>query len=125
MKHSNTFSISDKAMEIIKTTDSPQELFDQTKKYIIEDEIVSLLNNYDHYQDTHGQVYTVEIVAGEMNRDGIGWMQVEYEVHYYFGCEDLNKEYEEEMIIEISVDFHNMEITITGENEEKREPDEY
>lgn len=84
--------------------------------------IKQLLFNYDY---GHGTIQNVEITDGEVSKDGKGVLNVEFEVYYYFGCDDYNRTDEDNMQIGVSINFKNGEITITGVEEQERLPDEY
>lgn len=84
--------------------------------------IEQLLFNYDY---GHGTIQNVEITDGEVSKDGKGVLNVEFEVYYYFGCDDYNRTDEDNMQIGVSINFKNGEITIIGEEEQERLPDEY
>jgi hypothetical protein len=84
--------------------------------------IEQLLFNYDY---GHGTIQNVEITDGEVSKDGKGVLNVEFEVDYYFGCDDYNRTDEDNMQIGVSINFKNGEITIIGEEEQERLPDEY
>ncbi len=89
--------------------------------------IISLLNNYDYYNDTHGQVYDFEIEDDSVfiESDGTGGFRVLFQVYYYFGCDDMNSEHDQEMSIEIIINLQNNEAELVGEFWKEREPDEF
>jgi len=84
--------------------------------------IEQLLFNYDY---GHGTIQNIEITDGEISEDGKGVLSVEYEIYYYFGCDNFNRTDEDNMPISVSVNFKNGNIVITGEEEQERLPDEY
>lgn len=120
MKASSEISLSAKELEIVKTNDENaiKEVFEN---YL--SDIESLLNRYDHYAGTHGDICNAEIVE-VFTGDDLG-INVNYEVFYYFGCADQDTTSEEYMTIDIVVDYKNQTATLTGEDRAEREPDEY
>lgn len=84
--------------------------------------IEQLLFNYDY---GHGTIQNVEITDGEVSKDGKGILNVVFEVFYDYGCDDISRTDEDEMEIKVSINFRNGEITVTGEEQQERLPDEY
>lgn len=120
MKHKHEIEVSSLFRNQLKKSSTPEKLI---KEVISEHDILSLLNQYDYWAGTRGDIYSADIINMEINNEGHGYMEVEYEVHYYFGCDDMNTESEETMIIDI--EFQGNTIILTGENEEVRDPDDY
>ena len=120
MSHKQEIEVSSLFKNRLSESSDPGEL---VKEVITEEEINNLLNQYDHWAGARGDIYNAEIINIEVDKTGTGFMEVEYEVHYYFGCDDMNKEYEEDMIIDIELQGNT--IILTGINEVIREPDEY
>lgn len=127
MQYSETITIDDSIIQAIQ--EDSEDKLDLLLDLILQEKevIVSLLNSYDHYVDTHGQVYDFEIEDDSLyiDNDGEGGFRVEFQVHYYFGCDNLNKQYDQEMELTITTDFSKREIEITGEQRNEREPDEF
>lgn len=90
-------------------------------------EILTLLRDYDHFADTNGEIdgFTIIRVIFSDSSDNQFSIEVYYTVTYYFGCADMNDEREEEMVIEIDINPQTNEAVLIGENEEKREPDDF
>lgn len=128
-QYSNTISTSFEFLDNFKlteTNDERYELFlEEIDDYNLDDNtntIERLLFNYDY---DRGSIQNVEIVDGEISKEGKGVIHVEFEVFYDFGCDDINRTIEVEMTIKVSVNFRNGQITITGEEQPERLPDEY
>ena len=127
-KYSKTIKSSISFLDDFKKAQSDDERYNLLIKEDVETEIESLLANYDHYLDTTGEVCGVEIIDGEINSKGIGYLSVEYQVDYYYGCTDQNTTTEEEMTIDVSLNLSSGEIILTGEDRQdrqEREPDDY
>lgn len=88
--------------------------------------ILNLLNGYDYFDGTEGQVYNYLINEESITIDvnGNGSFTVEFTVHNYYGCADLNKEYEREMDLSFQINFINNQMEVTGENWEERAEEE-
>lgn len=128
-QYSNTISTSFDFLDNFRSAETDDERFKlvlEEINYIDRDSninnIEKLLFKYDY--DT-GSIQSVEIIDVDISKDGNGFLFVEYEVYYYFGCDDFDRTDEEDMQINISINFRNGEITITGEEEQERLPDEY
>ena len=79
------------------------------------------------FQDTNGEVHEVEIEEDTLIVDlnGIGSFWANFNVLYYFSCDDLNKQKEERMLMNFTIDKNTREIHIEGEKCHEREPDGY
>lgn len=127
MQHKETISLSKATIKAIES-DSENKIELLTESILNEsDTIVSLLNNYDYFNDTHGEISDFEIQEGSMyiNNDGRGGFRVEYKVYYYFGCDNLNRDYDQEMELKIEANLKTNEAVIIGESWKEREPDEF
>jgi hypothetical protein len=127
MQFSETISVDDATIQAVQedSEDKLDLLYDIIRQQ--KEKVVTLLNSYDHYVDTHGQVYDFEIEDDSIYIDsnGEGGFRVGFKVYYYFGCDDMNTDYDQEMEMTIVTDFRRREIEIIGEEQKKREPDEY
>lgn len=127
-KHSKKIKSSLGFLDDFKLAQSDEERYELLIKEDIESDIESLLGNYDHFIDTTGEVFGVEIMEGEINAKGVGYLYVEYQVEYYYGCADQNTTTEEEMNIDVTINLSTGEITLVGEerqDRQEREPDDY
>lgn len=89
-------------------------------------EILTLLRDYDHFADTNGEIDGFTIIRVIFSdSDNQFSIEVDYTVTYYFGCASMNQVREEEMEIEIDINPQTNEAVLIGENEEKREPDDF
>lgn len=128
-QYSKTISTSFDFLDNFRSLETDEEryklILDEIDDYSLDDDtntIERLLFNYDF--DT-GSIHNVEIVDGEISKEGKGVLNVEFEVYYYFGCDDINRTDNDEMEIKVSINLRNGEITLIGEEQQERLPDEY
>lgn len=91
------------------------------------DKIIRVLNSYDHFDGTLGEVHDCDIDEDSIriNKKGIGEFRVDFQVYYYFGCADIDKEYEQEMNFIIEVNLNNQDAEIIGEVWDERQEDDF
>lgn len=120
MRHKEQIKLSKKCIAAVSQKDEKTvigELFGSEK-------ILTLLRAYDHFADVNGEIDDFTIIRVNFGKSNTSFsIDVEYIVTYYFGCDDLNQTRDEEMEIQIDIDPRTDEAVLTGENEEKREPD--
>lgn len=122
MRHHEQIELSKKCIAAVSKKD---------KKTVMDElsgagEILTLLRAYDHFADTNGEIDGFTIIRVIFSdSDNQFSIEVDYTVTYYFGCADMNQVREEEMVIEIDINPQTNEAVLIGENEEKREPDDF
>lgn len=123
MKHSHSINLSQNCIDqIIQGSD---DAFDILKNEISEHDLEIIIDKYDHYNGTRGEIYNPVITDGNINQDGNGSLVIQYDVEYYFGCDDFNRLDEDEMEINISIDTNNCTAKLVGPEEIIRDPDDY
>lgn len=120
MRHKQEVEVSSLFQSRLKSSDNPSKLVEEV---ISENDILSLLHKYDYWDNTRGEIYSTLIDEIEVDNEGNGYMNIQYDVDYYFGCADVNRSDEAHMTIDI--ELKGQILVLTGENEEIREPDEY
>lgn len=78
-------------------------------------DIVSLLLNYRH--EPHGDIYdnfNIDKDLIDIDDEGEGTIEIEYNEHYYYGCDDMNNAVERDIILELSIDHKNKLICLLG-----------
>lgn len=112
-------------IEVNLATLSSDDLFNGDLFENIKDPLVVLLNCYTNYTEGRGKVYDCSVSDGqiEYKTSTSGTFQVDYKVHYFFGCEDVRSEADHHMKIDFILDSERGTVELTGEYWPEREPD--
>ena len=126
MKPKANFELNPVVIDAIRnnTHDHIQLLCDELNNH---PDIVTSLHGFDAFWDgTYGEVHQVEIDPDsvQITSKWKGSFNAEFEVSYFFSCDDLNSSRDESMTFEFEIDIVSGEILIEGEEVEERSPDE-
>lgn len=91
---------------------------------IPEIELRLLLQEYKHWSGLSGVASDKKIVSANISKDGIGWIKIEYQIEFTFGCSNQNAELAATAKIYITTDFSNNTMMLKGEYQSERLPDD-
>ncbi|PKQ44206.1 hypothetical protein [Confluentibacter flavum] len=126
MQHNRTFILETDLLEAIKSNaETVNDIFINNLD-VDNSSILTLLNSYDYFDGTQGQVYSYTIDENSIyiDENGNGEFTVEFTAHHYYGCADLDKEYEHEMSLTFNINFISKEMVLIGEFWDERQEEE-
>jgi len=121
MRQELTIDLNFGVLEEFQKSSEKNGLTDILRKF---EPLIDLLNNY--YYETKGKIRSVKVLDDSVNFvDKIsGFFKLEFSVNYTNGCQDLNYDDRQSMVINFKINFEDATLKLEGEEIREREPDE-
>jgi hypothetical protein len=124
MEPTTQIPISAHLANVIKKGVNEKQLTILLNNEIPEIELRLLLQEYKHWSGLSGVASDKKIISANISKDGTGWIKIEYQIEFTFGCSNQNAELAETAKIYITTDFSNNTMMLKGEYQPERLPDD-